>query len=149
MLLRISLGIAILAGLGALYFAQVPVKQKIDTLTTDLQTATTEKQTAQDNERKAKADATKARSDLDTAKKELNDKSAALDSTTAKLNEQRSRADQLATDLTKTTAERNDAQQELAAWRATGTSPDQINNLKRQLAKTNEEREAIVGENQI
>jgi len=149
MLLRISLGIVILAGLGALYFSQFPVKQKIDTLTTDLQTAQNDKQTAQENERKARAEATKSRSDLDTTKKELNDKTATLESTTTKLNEQRSRADQLAADLTKTSAERNEAQQELAAWRATGTSPDQINSLRRQLAKTTEEREAISGENQI
>ena len=78
MLLRISLGIVILAGLGALYFSQFPVKQKIDTLTTDLQTAQNDKQTAQENERKARAEATKARSDLDTTKKELNDKTATL-----------------------------------------------------------------------
>src|SRR5580765_2439328 len=149
MLLRISLGIAILAGLATLYFLQVPVKGRIDELTTNLQTAETERATAQENEKKAKAAETKASSERDTAKKDLNEKSAELDSTRAKLNEQQTRANQLAADLTKTTAERNEAQQDLSAWKALGYTPDQIRNLRTQLAKTSEEREAIAGENKI
>ncbi|MCI0541510.1 MAG: hypothetical protein L0Z50_40445 [Verrucomicrobiales bacterium] len=149
MLLRISLGIAILAGLATFYFLQVPVKGRIDELTTNLQTAETERATAQDNERKAKAAETKARSELDTTKKVLDEKSSELDVTKAKLNEQQSRANQLAADLTKTTGERNEAQQELSAWKALGYTPDQIRNLRTQLAKTIEERDAISGENKI
>jgi multidrug resistance efflux pump len=87
MLLRISLGIAILAGLAAFYFIQVPVKGKIDELTTNLQTAETERATAQDNERKAKAAETKAKSELTLAQKELMRK-LELDITKGKLNEQ-------------------------------------------------------------
>jgi hypothetical protein len=149
MLLRISLGIAILAGLAAFYFIQVPVKGKIDELTTNLQTAETERATAQDNERKAKAAETKAKSELTLAQKELNEKSSELDITKEKLNEQQTRANQLAADLTKTTAERNDAQQDLSAWKALGYTPDQIRNLRTQLTRTTEERDAIAGENKI
>lgn len=149
MLLRISLGIAILAGLATFYFIQVPVKGRIDELTTNLQTAETERTTAQENERKAKAAENKAKTDLATTTRELNDKLAVLDSTTAKLNEQQTRANQLAADLTKTTAERNEAQQDLSAWKALGYTPDQIRNLRTQLAKTTEERDAIAVENKI
>ena len=149
MLLRISLGIAILAGLATLYFLQVPVKGKIDELTTNWQTAETAKATAQENEKKSKAAETKAKSELEVAKKDLNEKTAALDSTTARLNEQQTRANQLAADLTKTTAERNEAQQDLSAWKALGYTPDQIRNLRTQLAKTTEERDAITAENKI
>jgi hypothetical protein len=149
MLLRISLGIAILAGLATFYFLQVPVKGRIDELTVNLQTAESERATAQENEAKAKAAETKAKSDLEVTKKDLAEKTAAFDITAAKLNEQQTRANQLSEELTKTTGERNDAQQELSAWKALGYTPDQIRNLRTQLAKTTEERDAFVEENRI
>jgi hypothetical protein len=149
MLLRISLGIAILAGIGALYFSQMQLAPKITTLTGDLQTAQTERQTAQDNERKAKDDSKKARSELDVAKKDITEKSAALETTTAKLAEQQTRGNQLSVDLTKVTGERNDAQADLARWQAAGVTVDQIGTLKKDLAKVSEERDVITGENKI
>ena len=149
MLLRISLGIAILAGLGALYLSQFQVKPKIDDLTTRLGQAETERATAQEAERKAKSDAGKARTEADTAKKELNEKSAALETTAQQLDEQRKRGDQLQTDLVKITGERNDSQQQLAAWKATGLEPGQIRTLQANLARMTEERDAVAGENKI
>ncbi len=149
MLLRISLGIAILAGLAALYFSQFTVKPELERLSTSLQTAETERGTAQENEKKAKSAENKAKTELETAKRELNDKSATLEATTARLNEQQNRANQLAADLTKTTADRNEAQQEVSRWRATGVNPDQIQAMRTQVTKLTEERDAISGENKI
>jgi hypothetical protein len=149
MLLRISLGIAILAGLATFYFLQVPVKGRIDELTTNLQTAESERATAQENEAKAKAAETKAKSELEVTKKELTETGAALETTSAKLKEQQTRANQLSEELTKTTGERNEAQQELSAWKALGYTPDQIRDLRGQLAKTAEERDTFVEENKV
>jgi len=149
MLLRISLGIAILAGLAALYFTQFNVKPKIDELTTNLQTAENEKNTAQEDARQSKAAETKAKAELDTAKKGLEEATAELDNTKAKLSEQQTRGNQLQTELTKVTGDRNEAQQELSAWRATGVNPDQIRALRTEATKLSEERDAIAGENKI
>lgn len=149
MLLRISLGIAILAAIGALYLGQVELAPKIAGLKTDLQTAQTERDDSQKKEKTAVAEAKKSKADMDAAKKELADTSQSLDDSRSKLSEQQNRANKLSTDLTKTTGERNEAREELSIWRAAGLTVDQVRGMKTQVAKLNEEREAIAGENTI
>jgi hypothetical protein len=149
MLLRISLIIAILAGLATLYFGHFRVAEKITGLTSERDQALTAQSNAEANERKARAEARKAREEEDLAKRELADTKGVLETTGARLAEQERRANQLDEALTKTMEDRNLAQQALAQWNALGVTMDQVRTLRDQLYASNQEREALADEAKI
>ncbi|MFO1501172.1 MAG: hypothetical protein U1G07_22745 [Verrucomicrobiota bacterium] len=149
MLLRISLVIAILAGLATLYFSHFTVAEKITTLTSERDAAQTARTQAEEQQRKAEKERRQARDELDKANKDLNEKTAALDATSARLAEQEKRANQVSEELTKVTGERNEAQTQLSIWKQLEVTPEQIKNFKAELAKSNEERDRFTDENKI
>jgi hypothetical protein len=59
------------------------------------------------------------------------------------------RADELTDKLTKTTQERDDAQNLLASYKATGLSPDQVGGLNKALKSTETALEAVKEENGV
>jgi hypothetical protein len=126
MLMRISLIVAIIAGLAVGVLNFVKVKEKITILQTDL-----------DRESKAHKEFegkyTTTRKDLEKTTATLKQTKTALEAaTTAKekaetdLAAQVKRADKLTDDLNKTRQERDTAQADLAAYKATGVTPQQI-----------------------
>lgn len=149
MLLRISLVVAILAGAASLYFSHVKVADRITNLTGERDTAQAAQRTAEDAQRKAEKERRLAKDELDKKSKELDEKVATLQTVNDKLAEQEKRANKLDEDLTKVTGERNDAQQQLAAWTALGVTPAEIKNFKQQLAQTSDERDAYSEENKV
>jgi Skp family chaperone for outer membrane proteins len=149
MLLRISLVVAILAGLATLFFSHTKVADRIATLTTERDTAQGAQRTAEEAQHKAEKERRLAKEELDKANKNLDAKSAALDAATTKLAEQQKRANEDSEKLTKVTGELNDAQTELASWKALGVTVEQIKNAKDNLAKSNQERDAFADENKI
>jgi hypothetical protein len=149
MLLRIALIVAILAGAGTLYFSQTKVKDRIDTLTGERDTAQGAQRTAEEAQHKAEKERRVAREELDKANKDLTEKTATLQATNDKLAEQEKRANQLDENLVKVTGEKNEAQTELASWKALGVTVAQIRDFKGDLAKSNSERDAFADENKI
>lgn len=149
MLLRISLVVAILAGIAAIYFSHVPVQERITTLTSDLETSQNNERSAQQAEQKAKADAKKAREELAETSRNLEEKTATLDSTMTRLSEQEKRANRLDEELTARRGELNIAQQKLNQWEALGLTMDQVRNQKTQYDEVVKERNAFVAENRI
>jgi chromosome segregation ATPase len=149
MLLRISLVVAIVAGLATLYFSHVKVADKITTISGERDQALSAQRTAEDAQRKSEKERRQAREELEKTNKELADRSAALEATAGRLADQEKRANQLGEDLTRVTGERNEAQTELAVWKQLETSPDQIKNFKAELAESNEERDRFADENKI
>ena len=129
MLMRISLIVAILAALGAGTLNVLQVRDHINTLITqrdgyhsDLdQTKTTLAKTQKDlaSTQKSLADTQQQLSDAQNARKKAEDVAAA----------QTKRADDLSDKLTKATQDRDAAQAELAAYKATGKSPEEISKL--------------------
>ncbi len=126
MLIRISLIVAIIAGLavGGLNF--IKVKEKITTLQADLKRET-------DAKVKALADLAKTTADLKATTAKLKQTETTLAATTDELQKtqrdldaQTKRGDKLNDDLAKTRKERDDAQADLAAYTATGVKPPQI-----------------------
>ncbi len=146
MLLRISLVVAILAGVAALYFSHFKVAERINTLTTDLQTAQTAKQTADEAQRKAQAEAKKAKEEATKATQQLAETTAGLQEKTVRLNEQMKRAGQLSEELNTITKERNEARQALAAYEAANVKPEELKALRDLLIKTTAERDAFIAE---
>ena len=149
MLLRISLGGAILAAIAALYFSHFTLGPKITTLNENLSAAETARAAAQDAQTKAQAEARKATEDRDAAQKQYADAAAALETTTARLSEQEKRANQLSENLTTVTRERNEAQQVKAQWDALGIPVEQVRNMRDNMAKVGEERDTFAAENKI
>ena len=146
MLLRISLIVAILAGLGAGVVSYLEVSDKIPAL-----------QKQRDDERQAKVDEIAAHGktktklkqtegELAQTQQELTDTKGERDKAVARADSQEKRADQLADKLTKTTKERDDAQNEVASYKASGLSPEQVITLNKSLKDARTEIEAINGE---
>jgi hypothetical protein len=126
MLIRISLIVAIIAGLAAAGFNFVKVKEKITILQVNLKDQTDKRITAEN-------DARKTHKELDVTKATLKQTEATLAATTEEKDKavkeaqaQSQRADKLVLDVQKITKERDDAQGDLAAYRATGYNTTQI-----------------------
>ena len=150
MLVRISLIVAILAGLAVGVLNFVKVKEKITTLQTNLDTETKAHQEFLGKYTASQKDLTKRTAELKQTKTELEATTAAKEKADADLVTQTKRADKLTEDLNKTRQERDSAQQELAAYKAIGLSPEQISrinkdfkDLKDALAGTQEENKVL------
>ncbi len=146
MLLRISLIVAIVAGLavgGLGYYeatTQIPAlsKQRDDENTAKKQ-ALTELATTKTNLKKTQAE-------LASTQQELSDTKGERDKAVARAEAQTKRADELNDKLGKTTRERDEAQSSLAAYKATDLTPDQVINLNKNLKNALAEVEAVNGE---
>ena len=149
MLLRISLVVALLAGLAGLYFGHIPVAEKIKTLTSERDEARNAQQVAQGAEAKAKAGEKKAKEEADKATKSLAEAQMLLDETKKNYSQQRARADKLFADWTDVSKERNEARVELAGFKNAGWTVEQILEAKNTMKKIADERDAFVGENKV
>jgi len=142
-MLRISLIIGIVAGLVALAVSQLKVAEKISALTSELETTKKDLTSSREAESKARKEAKEQTAAADKAKKELETTKGELDSASEKANTQEKRANELATRLEKTTQERNDAQTELARWRASGLTLEEIQATKTENKKLTDENGAL------
>ena len=125
-MLRISLIIALVASIAALVISQMKVADKIHGLETKLTETEQQLQTSQAAELKAKKDAKDAAAAADQAKKQLETAKTELATASEKADQQEKRANELAARVDKLTQERNDAQTELAKWKASGLTLEQI-----------------------
>lgn len=146
MLLRISLILAILAGLGAGGIGYYEWSTQIPALTKqrdDEHTAKVEKinELASTNKVLKATLATLAQTQT-----ELADTKAERDKAAARAEAQAKRADELSDKLAKTTAERDDAQNQLASYKASELTPDQVVKLKKNLLDAQAQINAINGE---
>ncbi len=149
MLIRISLVIAILAGLAAGALNFLKVKEKVETLAT-------ERNKWQADFVKTDAELTTTKADLDKTGKDLKQTQDTLAATSQERDTavkeaatQIKKATELAGKLTTTTEERDDARANLAAYVATGYKPEQIAALGKQIDKTQKALEAMADEKKI
>jgi hypothetical protein len=147
MLLKISLGLAILVGLATLYVSHFQVGGKINDLNEKLASTEQSLKTTQESEAKAKADARNLRSQLENTTKLYGEATNELFAARAKAAEQQQRADNASAELTAVTAERNTAQQELSQWRLFEMTPEQIRNNLARLRNVERERDVFSLEN--
>ena len=149
MLIRISLIVAIVAGLLAGALNIVKVRDKISTLITQRDDFHTERDQARTELASTKKDLAKTKDDLTQTRQELTDTKTQRDTAVADAKKHTQRADDLADKLTKTTQERDDAQAKLAAYQATGLTADQVGGLNKALKSTQNELEAVKEENGV
>src|SRR6266700_2118128 len=131
MLIRISLIIAILAAAGTAALNFVKVKEKIVTLQTNLKTETAAHQEFLAKYTRTKSDLDKTNAVLKATQETLTATIAEKEKAIADATAQKTRADKLNDDLAKTRNERDDAQRELAAYKATGMTPPEVLNANK------------------
>jgi hypothetical protein len=146
MLIRISLIVAVIAALTAGVLNFVVVKDKITTLTTDRNTQRSDKETAQSELKDTKSKLSKTQNDLTQTQQQLTDANAARDKAVATADAQTKRADDLNSQLTKTIADRDDAQTKLAAYVATGVTAEQVGALNKSLKDAQDALEVSIQE---
>jgi hypothetical protein len=144
-MIRISLIIAIVAALAVGVVNFVFVKDKINALVTDRNTNRDNWHSTQAALAKTNAILVKTEGTLKQTQQDLADTQAERDKAVATAAAQSKRATDLADKLTKTTQERDDAQNQLAAYKTTGFTPEQVAKLGHTLK---EEQDAIEAGNQ-
>jgi hypothetical protein len=138
MFIRISLIVAVAAALFVGGWNIVKVRGEITTLISQRDDERGKKQQALSDFSKAKAELTKSQDALKQATQEMADAKSEREKAVATAAMQIKRADELSDKLTKTTQERDQAQTELAAYKATGITPDQVGKLSRTLKEAQE-----------
>ena len=138
MLIRISLIIAIVAGLAVGVLNFVKVKDKIDTLITERNDWHGKFDKTDADLRSTKQTLAKTEKDLKTTKESLDAASAARDKAVAEVTALTKKANDLTEKLSKTTTERDTARQDLAAYKNTGSTPEQILAFNKVIKQTQE-----------
>ena len=126
MLTRISLIVAIVAGLAVSGLNFIKVKEKITTIQKEREDEKSAKVQAQTELASTKKDLDKTSADLKTTKATLETTSAELAKATSDLANQTKLTARLTEERDKVVKERNDAQADLAAYVGTGLKPEQI-----------------------
>jgi len=132
MLIRISLIVAIVAGLAVSGLNFLKVKEKITTIQQQREDERNAKVQAQTELASTKKDLEKTTADLKTTKANLETASAERDKAVADLATATRRNTQLTEERDKIRKERDDAQADLAAYTGTGLKPDQILAMNKQ-----------------
>jgi hypothetical protein len=149
MLMRISLIVAILAALGAGTLNVIQVRGKINTLISQRDDYHTQLTQTKATLETTKNDLAKTKTDLAQTQQQLADAQAARKKAEDTAAAQKKRADDLSDQLTKATQERDDAQAQLAAYKATQKSPEQILQLVSLIKKDQDTIAAINDEKKV
>jgi len=149
MLIRISLILAILLGLAVTGLNISMVKEKITTLQTNLKTETEAHQKFEAQYNQTRSDLEKTNAVLKTTQETLKATQEEKEKAVADAAAQQKRAEKLNDDLTKTRKEREDAQAELAAYKATGLSVQQAANANKEIKRLQTTVASMDTENKI
>ena len=149
MLIRISLIIAIIAGLAAGALSFIKVKEKIDTVVTE-RNDWNQKYVKTDAElNTTKGTLAKTEKELTKTKETLVKTEAEKVAAVAEAETQIKKATELTQKLTETTTQRDEARANLAAYVATGFTPPQIANLGKQIKEAQDALEVAQTEKKI
>lgn len=146
MLLRISLILAIIAALAAGTLSYFAVTEKIPALVQQRDDEKSAKLAKIDELAKTNAVLVKTKVELSQTRQELADTRSERDKALVRAEAQAKRADELSDKLAKVTQERDDAQNQLAAYKATDLSPDQVVKLNKTLKDAQAQIAVINGE---
>ena len=149
MLLRISLIIAIIAGLGAGALSYIQATDKIPALIDQRNKEHDAKVSEISAHNKTKTELKKTAADLASTQAELADTKTERDKALATADAQSKRADDFSAKLVKVTQERDDAQNDLAAYKASGLTPEQVAKLNKTIKDANAQIQAITDEKTV
>jgi hypothetical protein len=148
-MLRIFLILTVVAGLAAGGIALTRVSDKISTLSSDLDRTTTELGQARTAEQTARRELTATRETLATTTVDLETTREDLEVMQVRATQQESRANKLEQQLEVVTRDRNEAQTELALWRAFEMTVEQIRNIIVDNRRLVTENDGLTEENRV
>lgn len=143
LLLRISLIVAILAGIGASVLGYIEVSDRIPALVKQRDDENATKHMVMNELAATNRVLVKTKSELAATRQELADTKDERDKAQAAADAAQRQVGILGDKLAKVTSERDDAQNQLAAYKATDLTPDQVNHLNRDLKNADLEIAAI------
>ena len=149
MLLRICLILAILAGLGAGGVAYYEFSTQIPALQQQRDKEKDDKNAEITAHNKTKAVLKKTKADLAQTTQDLADTKADLTKAVARADAQEKRAGDLQDKLTKANADLQDAQDQVAAYKASGLSPDEVVKLNKHFIDAEKQIVGITGERDL
>ncbi len=149
MLLRISLIIAIIAGLAAGTLGYIQATDKIPALIKQRDDEQSVRKQTQTELGKTKTDLKKTQNDLTDTKTELANTQSERDKAVATAEKESKHAEELNAKLAKVTQERDEAQGSLEAYKASGLNPDQVVKLNRTIKEANAQISAINSEKAV
>ena len=149
MLIRISLIIAIIAGLAAGALNFIKVKEKIDAVVTERNDWHTKHDKTFAELTTTKSTLVKTEKDLTSTKEKLATTQQERDKAVAEAEIQIKKSTELTDKLAVTVRERDDSRAELAAYTSTGYKPEQIAGLGKQIRQSQEALEASLEEKKI
>jgi hypothetical protein len=149
MLLRISLIVAIIAALVAGGLGYYEVSTQVPALTNQRDTEQKAKVSALTELSQTKNKLKKTQSDLAQTQQDLADTKSDLDKAVARADQESQQIVQVNQKLTDVTAQRDAAQNNLAAYKTTGLTPDQVLDLNKQLTNAKKGLLALNDENGI
>jgi hypothetical protein len=147
MLLKISLGLAILLGVATIFLTHTQLGGKIEGLETELGATKTDLEQTRATEQKQRTDIKALRTQVEDTTRSLGEATNALVQAQAKAEEQQTRADRATLELNTVTGERNTAQQELSQWRLFEMTPEQIRTHLARLRQVERERDVLTTDN--
>jgi len=148
-MLRISLIVAVAAGLAAFAVGHLRVAEKIKDLRTTLTETTTSLEQSRTTQRKAESDLKKSNADVARLNQELLTTQSQLEEVSVTANEQLNRANDLEARMEEVLGQRNRAQEELAKWQAFDRSPEQIRAIIAENRRLDQENKGFDEENRI
>jgi hypothetical protein len=149
MLMRISLIVAIIAGLAAGAINFIQVKNKIDGVVAERESEKTQKQAAQTELASTKNTLAKTEKELTNTKEQLVASQEERDKAVAEAQTQIKKSTELSEKLSIAISDRDDARAKLAAYESTGFTPPQIAGLGKQIRQAQEALEASLEEKKI
>jgi hypothetical protein len=149
MLIRISLIVAIVAGLGIAGLNFAKVQKQITDLVQDRDNEKHIKEVTQGQLRDTNKVLVRVSKELATTKEQLATTSKERDDAVAQVDDLTKKNTTLSDTLKKTQTERDSARDELAAWKALGIPIEQIKATLASLKTVTENRDAILAENKI
>jgi multidrug efflux pump subunit AcrA (membrane-fusion protein) len=149
MLLRLSLIVAILAGIGVIVVSQLTLRNHITEIIAAREQNAKDRDQEKDRANKAESALKKTTGELTQTKTKLASAEKELASATTRLSDEQRRVAGLTKDLETVRAERTDAQQKLSRYELTGLQPEQIKTTLEELKKTLAQNSAIEEEKRI
>ena len=148
-MIRICLIVALLAGVAVAVLNFVTIREKVTTLVKDRDSERGQKEQAQTELATTKQELETTTAKLKTTEETLAATSAERDAAVARAEKEIKRAGELAQDLQKASVERNDAQAQLFAYKATGFTAEQLVTLAKQMKGLQDSLDVSIEEKKI
>jgi DNA gyrase/topoisomerase IV subunit A len=149
LLLRLCLGLAILAGIGVIVMSQVVLKPQFEEIRNTRDTNKKNWDKAESDKKRLNKDLAETQTKLKSTEATLDTTKSALASTTDELNREREKSKGLSMTIEKLKTDLKVREDELAAWKALGYTVDQIAGLIKELNTMKGNNEALIAENKV